>query len=343
MIARCLSNTEDKRDPDLAGAEVAMRRAAQRARQRARNAASAIVHDNCAVPPSGVRETPTFPQTHGYKPLPKPLALGELPIKARTLIWNVFYSFLSASVEPSRTSRESQSLVIIDPWKTLMRHKHAFHDNLPLDEWSADLPKVCRDLREQIEVRPFYEVFDLLEFVLKAPECPPDFVRTMQTAFVICRLPYIIDENGERAIIPSATVEEAHTVVDALTTLRSAGLEGSEKHLRNACESINKEECASSIRESIGAVESVARMLVPEATTLKRALAVINDRDGLHPALKDALSKLYGYTSDEPGLRHPLLDSAKAKVGMDEAVLMLGVCASFASYLWRKHSVGDDR
>ena len=74
---------------------------------------------------------------------------------------------------------------------------------------------------------------------------------------------------------------------------------------------------------------------------LKPALASINDRGGLHPALGDAFIKLYGYTSEEPGVRHPLLDSQKAKVGMDEAVFMLGACASFASYLWRKHAAGE--
>ena len=51
--------------------------------------------------------------------------------------------------------------------------------------------------------------------------------------------------------------------------------------------------------------------------------------------------KLYGYTSDERGLRHPLLEREEANVGMDEAVFMLGACASFASYLWRKHAAGE--
>ena len=88
-------------------------------------------------------------------------------------------------------------------------------------------------------------------------------------------------------------------------------------------------------------VESVARMLAPGAKTLKPALASAKERGGLHPALKDGFNKLYGYTSNEQGVRHPLLDNDKAQVGMDEAVFMLGACASFASYLWRKHAAGE--
>ena len=56
-----------------------------------------------------------------------------------------------------------------------------------------------------------------------------------------------------------------------------------------------------------------------------------------HPALNEGFEKLYGYTSNEQGVRHALLDQGQSNVGQDEAVFMLGACASFASYLWRKH------
>ena len=40
---------------------------------------------------------------------------------------------------------------------------------------------------------------------------------------------------------------------------------------------------------------------------------------------------------DEQGIRHALSDNPQANVGQDEAVFMLGACASFSSYLARKH------
>ena len=52
---------------------------------------------------------------------------------------------------------------------------------------------------------------------------------------------------------------------------------------------------------------------------------------------KEALLKLYGYTSNEEGIRHSLIDEGQANVGMDEAIFMLGACASFSSYLLRKY------
>jgi hypothetical protein len=41
-------------------------------------------------------------------------------------------------------------------------------------------------------------------------------------------------------------------------------------------------------------------------------------------------------TSDEKGIRHPLLDDGTAKVDETDALFMLGACAAFVSYLINK-------
>ena len=325
-----------------------MQRAAQVARQRAaevskRQQQPPVEHLEESQNIENIQDLPrlTFSQAHGYEEIPGPLKLEELPSGARTHIWNVFFVYLDASKRPEVRYPEPDLWMIADVWEEILRAKHVWHDNLPLDEWSADFTCVCRDLREDIETRPFYKVFDLLQFVLRHPECPSDFVSALKQVFSLCRLAYTIDEGWLPTIVPAVTAEEGNAVVESLKTLCEAGLRGGAEHLRNACECLNKGDWSGSIRESIGTVESVARMLAPEAKTLKPALAYIETQGALHPALKDALIKLYGYTSDERGLRHPLLEREKANVGMDEAVFMLGACASFASYLWRKHTAGE--
>ena len=329
------NTTDRRRDPDLVGAEAAMQRAARRARERARTS---------GVRPSADSRDLTFSQAQGYEEVPRPLKLKELPGEMRTQIWNLFYAHLNESkVDPDPNVIPLQGIawVVVGDWEEIFRAKHIFHDHLPLDEWSVKLRVICPHLRNDIETLPFNKVFDLIQFVLRHPKCPPVFVAEMKRIFELCRLAYGIDEGNPPTIVPSVTDEEASTVIESLETLRGASLGGSAEHLRKACECINQGDWAGSIRESIHTVESVARKLSPEATTLKPALASINDHAGLHPALRDGLIKLYGYTSDDPGLRHPLLDSEKAKVGIDEAVFMLGACASLASYLWRKHNAGE--
>ena len=160
----------------------------------------------------------------------------------------------------------------------------------------------------------------------------------MKRTFEACRLAYTIDMGPPPTILPAVTPEEGNAVVESLQALRGAGLSGSVAHLRAAAECINRGDWAGSVRESIHAVESVARQLDPKASNkLGPALDSLKRRGTLHPALEVAFQKLYGYTNADQGIRHPLLDQPKAAAGRDEAVFMLGACASFASYLWRRH------
>jgi hypothetical protein len=52
----------------------------------------------------------------------------------------------------------------------------------------------------------------------------------------------------------------------------------------------------------------------------------------MHPAFKKALVSLYGYTSDEAGIRHSLLED-ETRADMHDALFVLGVCASFVTFL----------
>ena len=331
------------RDPDMVGAEAAMHRAARRARGRAEAVAKAAdAPDQSARVRLGAREvetrsdprTLTFSQAQGYEAIPELLVLGELPSDARAGIWNQFYRFLTKSLRC-----EGQD--VSQRWELILLSKRE-HDRLPLDEWSPKFSAVRTELRSSIETLPFNKVFDLIQFVLGHPACPSGFVAAIKRVFSECRLAYTIDEGKPPTIIPAVTPEEGHTVVDALQTLRGAGLSGAASHLRNASERVNASDWAGSVRESIHAVESVARTLdSTKPRNLKGALASLEKRAELHPALKEAFKKLYGYTSDEQGIRHALLDGPTADVGRDEAVFMLGACASFASYLWRKHTAGS--
>ena len=322
-----------------------MHRAAQRARQRAEAASKAVAAPNRPAETSDRTRTVepqydpralTFSQARGYEEVPGPLKLEELPREARVQIWNTFYeslvescSFYEDSVLPEYVN---------GVWAEILRSKYLEHDILPLDNLRYDYVDMGDGLRSSIEALPFNKVFDLIQFILRHPSCPPNLAAMMKRVFSRCRLAYTIDEGEPPTIVPAVTPDEGSAVVEAMHSLREAGLEGAASHLRNASECVNAGDWTGSVRESIHAVESVARQLDPRASqTLGPALASIEKRGTLHPALKNAFDKLYGYASDEQGVRHALLDRPDRNVGMDEALFMLSACASFASYLWRKH------
>ena len=273
----------------------------------------------------------TFSQRQGYEEVPAPLRLEELPPIARVRIWNVLYAHLHAT--------KNLSGYIDGPWESILRRLWAWHDNRPLDDWTDSFAVWCDNLRRRVEYEEFNRVFDLIQFIMQDAKCPHTFLTTMSEAFASCQLAYKIDVGPPPTIFPAATPEEGDQLQRNLVELRAAGLDGCTAHLRLSAERVSAEDWAGSIRESIHAVESVAKQVTPDgARTLGAALNSLGKQGVLrHKALKEAFSKLYGYTSDESGIRHALLDEAKAKVTIDEAVFFLGACASFASYLWRKH------
>ncbi|MDE2700787.1 MAG: hypothetical protein OXI23_18110 [Gemmatimonadota bacterium] len=138
---------------------------------------------------------------------------------------------------------------------------------------------------------------------------------------------------------PRVSKEQGKATQQAIKTVHQGEMNSAATHLRQAAEHINMRQYADSVADSIHAVESVARTIDPnDGDSLGKALKSLED-DGLlkHKALKQAFMKLYGYTSDEQGIRHALLDQNSADVGLDEAIFMFGACASFAAYLTRKH------
>ncbi len=162
-----------------------------------------------------------------------------------------------------------------------------------------------------------------------------DFVKELREIFHY-QLAYRIDTTSTPTIVPAATEQEGDALIGAIHDLAEAGLGGAAEHLRQAGERIRDQDWAGSVSASINSVESVAKQVTPgNADTLGKALAVLERRQDLHGALKSGFSSLYGYASAEPGVRHALLED-ESKVTQDEAIYMIGACAAFCSYLWRK-------
>lgn len=282
----------------------------------------------------------TFSEANGYEDIPGPLKLEELPKEARIQIWNVFYNHLFWEDDlPFSTEEES----VYTARLKIVNAIYLDYFILPLDDWNRYEPKHKKtQLRRYIEKQRFNKVFDLIQFVMRHSECRPGFISNMKEAFVLSKLAYTIDKGPPPIILPATTREEGNALLESLQTLRKAGLSGGESHLRKASSCINQGNWAESIKESIHAVESVTRMLAPKTKRLELVLKSIEKDGRFHPALKEAFVKLYSFASDEPGIRHALKDQTEANVGIDEAIFMLGACASFASYLWRKHQANEN-
>jgi hypothetical protein len=136
-------------------------------------------------------------------------------------------------------------------------------------------------------------------------------------------------------IVPFASAEEHDQIVAAVDKAGEVGAIGARAHLMNAAGELTNGQWAKAVQECMAAVESAGRFISDEhSKELGPILSSLRTSGVItHGALAEALKKLYGYTSDEQGIRHSLVLTDEANVSEREAFLMLGLCASFVTYL----------
>ena len=276
----------------------------------------------------------SFSQRYGYEPLPGPMRLEELSSDLRREIWTDVRELLLEKREYAYAYYfEAEARRFIE--RVLGRYTKQ-----PGDTISTDYDQVLSNFKNSILSSEFNQVLDLIEIMVNDRDITEDFVKRMNNSFEQCAVAYWLDTSQRPyCFVPRASREQGEATQQAIEMIRESNLDGAAAHLRQAAEHINAQQYGDSITDSIHAVESVARVIDPKANkTLGPALDSIEQAGLLkHAALKAAFKKLYGYTSNEQGIRHALLDQDSAAVGLDEAMFMFGACASFAAYLAKKH------
>ena len=300
----------------------------------------------------------TFSQRFGYEALPGPMQLEKLSNTLRREIWGATREFLivfrgSSNLGGYYFNNETICRFIEN---ILGGHLGLAHDEIQLgysdveEQVKAILLKAkfnkVLDLIENITNQPYERIASSGEGVMasrnreKFHDSRENLINTYRRQFEEQAAAYWLDTSKRPyKFFPRSTMEQGYAVRQALETVEDRGMTGASAHLRKAAGFINTQQYPASILNSILAVESVARTIDPKAEkTLTPALKSL-EKAGMinHPALKEAFSKLYGYTNDEEGIRHALLKENSPDVGLDEAMFMFGACASFAAYLVSKH------
>ena len=279
--------------------------------------------------------SPSFSQRYGYEPLPEPMRLEELSSDLRREIWNEVRDFLL-----EKTVGYSPNLYFNTEDERFIERVLGSHTKRPRDTINTDHDQVLSNFKKSILGSEFNQVLDLIEIMVNDRYMREDFAKRMNNLFEQCAAAYRLDTSQRPyCFVPLASKEQGEATQKAIETIRESNLDAAAAHLRQATEHINARQYANSIADSIHAVEAVARAIDPKASkTLGPALNSLEKAGRLkHPALKAAFKNLYGYTSNEQGIRHALLDQDSPRVGLDEAMFMFGACASFAAYLAEKH------
>ena len=286
----------------------------------------------------------TFAQREGRASLPESMRLEHIPQKFRQLAWIHLENALNLerryiTHHGGNYAELAVMAEIVFSYQFNIQGK--FHNAIHTDFGSV------RSFIESIVCRSEYHtVLTFIEHILQNTKCPDGLRDALLDAFKVSPIAYVpIGGKNQFIIVPRISQKTGETVIQAFETLQEAGMDGAETHLRHASEHIHNQDYPASIVSSIHSVESVARNIDHASSkTLGPALASLKSAGLLHhSALGEAFQKLYGYTCDEQGLRHALIDRGSANVGLDEAIFMFGACASFAAYLANKHRKMRDR
>jgi AbiJ N-terminal domain 4 len=243
--------------------------------------------------------------------------------EVRAGIWAIIFQSLQAKTYLNRAMYRSR----ISNWEQILKNYWVKIEHKFLDEFN-DKPEYLISYAKNILGKPYTEVLEFVEFLIQHKDCPSYIEDNLNGLFKKTGFAYRLIE---QTVTPIANEMMASAVIQSTQSL--SGYEAALTHLKASAALLTRGAYADSVRESIHAVESVARKITPTANTLGPALNEFDNKFGLHPALKKGFIALYGYSSDEAGVRHALVDDIEANVSEEEALYMFGSCASFASLL----------
>jgi hypothetical protein len=193
-------------------------------------------------------------------------------------------------------------------------------------------------LKQWFFVAEWWEVYNFMELLIGIGNRIAGFAWAHRDEIFQGRVDYFLErEKSGYRLIDSQFVQitdpvEVQAIEQAVS--RSGPYAAATEHIRAAVALFSKKpepDYRNAIKEAISAVESTVRILTgDQKATLGDALGKLNASKPLHPAFRQAMDKLYGYTSDEGGIRHSLIDLSK--VDEADAKFMIVTCSAFVNF-----------
>jgi hypothetical protein len=180
----------------------------------------------------------------------------------------------------------------------------------------------------------WHRTYSLLEFII---DNAPGKAAIRERCIYLCNEAFAIENSAYRFVAGKLTEITSPEEIDEIESAISgtSKYSGVTIHLQTSLGLLTARQnpdYRNSIKESISAVESLAKKLVgDDKATLGQALKILETKHNLHGSLKSAFLTLYGYTSDASGIRHALLDNATAPTKAD-ARFMLICCSAFINF-----------
>lgn len=277
-----------------------------------------------------------FSERYGYKKVREIVQIDSIDEPLRNALWSLLKVFVWDHMHVSTgiyggyylSSRSNNEI------RELCDRLWFSYFKKPLDQRDDEWDKVHGQLRKYFFNCEWYEVYDFVEFVTTNY----DRYQFKKNFIAACNKALEKEISAYRFVggLISRITEQQE--VDEIERALETALGPVRTHLRRALELLASREAPdyrNSIKESISSVESLAAFAVgADKGTLGQLIKKLEDEIQLHPALRTAFSSLYGYTSDEGGIRHALMESENVR--FEDAKFFLVVCSAFINFVESK-------
>jgi hypothetical protein len=259
---------------------------------------------------------------------PKEAAPNVTGSDIRNQVWNVLHvEIYEDDEEDDRPERRGRLTLLFlrEIWRDVMAR--------PIDEVPNNFVTAWQQFRQLLMSCADKTFYAIVEHAGRVPTIRDELNKALERS----RAPYRF---VDKKLLPAASEQEVAAIEAARKAVAGPTLATVRAHLDEAAKILGNRDQPNdrnSIKESISAIEALVAVVLGRRGTLGDLMRSIDDKlpdETLHPALKSALSKLYGYTSDAGGIRHALADEHEPDI--EDAQFMLAICAAFVSLIVAK-------
>ena len=266
-----------------------------------------------------------FSQRNGIVSVKDSIQKESMDQDLRVGIWNVLKLFVWDSFKYDFLKQNKQfHLFFQSIWIVFLKY--------PVDTLNDYWKVTYGEIRETYFKFKWFQIYDFLEFTVD------NYPGTNVKQFIKgCNIIFERELSAYRFVGSTITEITSKEEIQEIEKAMADSPNTVQLHLNSALKLLGDKknpDYRNSIKESISGVESICKKISgDDKATLGKALTLIekNGKVQLHSALKSAFSKLYGYTNDEGGIRHALLE--EDKLDFEDAKFMLVSCSAFINYL----------
>lgn len=229
-----------------------------------------------------------FSQRKGIKPGKSVIQIDSMDDNLRNSLWNALTLCYWDWIKKYDNSTEESINFVKEIW--------VYHFKKPLDTLPNFWFNIHKAIKNQYDNYTWYEIYDFIEYVANG-----SFYKSIHNDFINLCNSFLESELSAYRFVGGkitqiTSQEEISEVEEALNI--SNPFKPVSIHIKRALTLFSDKKSPdyrNSIKESISAVEAICKLITKkEKTDLGQALKILENKIGLHPALKKSFNNLYG-------------------------------------------------